>query len=256
MLWTSWKKSNAKLVTPFDGWRHNFVKEIGNCITDTLHLHKQWFDSFMRTQAVHERHQQTSTKKNNKNKDFQRFQDIIDCCLYFAQQSGLERSVASAQKTSLSSVNLIFSRPFNSKEQQAIDKSGTLDQHRQWSETRITLISRDFGATNRWISRPLESTDDGEIGIKKIRSMRTEFYLWCCETTIACLCHSSSLIVETCCFGIVRHFEETHFSCFISWSAKEWHSCHSEGTDKAAIIKTRNSFQKTSSRVWGFGFFG
>jgi hypothetical protein len=82
---------------------------------------------FIRTQAVHERLSNSTTmnkKKTNKNKDFVRFQEMIECCLYFTQQSGLEKSATSTISASMSTVNLLMSRSVNTKEQQTIEKEG------------------------------------------------------------------------------------------------------------------------------------
>lgn len=76
---------------------------------------------FIRTQAVHERLTNQNKKKNNKNKDFFRFQEIIDCCLYFAQQSSLDKQTT---HNLMSTVNLVFARSLTNKEQQIIDKEG------------------------------------------------------------------------------------------------------------------------------------
>ena len=84
---------------------------------------------FIRTQAVHER-LNTSTnavkKKNHKNKDFVRFQEMVDCCLYFAQQGGAEKSAGSSVTTSqpISTVNLLLARALTNKEQQIVDREG------------------------------------------------------------------------------------------------------------------------------------
>ncbi|CAF4585475.1 unnamed protein product, partial [Rotaria magnacalcarata] len=91
---------------------------------------------FIRTQAVHERLSNQNKKKNNKNKDFFRFQEMIDCCLYFTQQSNLDKQTTS---NSMSTVNLLFSRPLTNKEQQTIEKDGVIvqhidDFHRRWKQ--------------------------------------------------------------------------------------------------------------------------
>jgi uncharacterized Zn-finger protein len=78
---------------------------------------------FIRTQAVHERLNHSNKKKNNKNKDSLRFQDIIDCCLYFTQQSNLDKQTTN---NSISTVNLILARSLTAKEQQAVEKDGKL----------------------------------------------------------------------------------------------------------------------------------
>ncbi|CAM2710767.1 unnamed protein product [Rotaria socialis] len=91
---------------------------------------------FIRTQAVHERLSNQNKKKNNKNKDFFRFQEMIDCCLYFTQQSNLDKQTTS---NSMSTVNLLLSRPLTNKEQQTIEKEGVIvqhidDFHRRWKQ--------------------------------------------------------------------------------------------------------------------------
>lgn len=50
---------------------------------------------------------------------------MVDCCLYFGQQGGLEKSNASANThQTISTVNLLMARPLTNKEQQIIDKDG------------------------------------------------------------------------------------------------------------------------------------
>jgi hypothetical protein len=66
---------------------------------------------FIRTQAVHERLNHSNNKKNNKNKDSLRFQDIID---------------KQTTNKSISTVNLILARSLTAKEQQAVEKDGKL----------------------------------------------------------------------------------------------------------------------------------
>ncbi len=79
---------------------------------------------FIRTQAVHERLTNSNTKKkNNKNKDFFRFQEILDCYLYFSQQSNLDKQTTN---NSMATVNLLIARSSTNKEQQAIEKDGKL----------------------------------------------------------------------------------------------------------------------------------
>ncbi|CAF0760146.1 unnamed protein product [Rotaria sordida] len=92
---------------------------------------------FIRTQAVHERLTNQNKKKNNKNKDFIRFQEIIDCCLYFTQQSSLDKQTTT---NSMSTVNLLFARSLTNKEQQTIEKDGVIvqhidDFHRRWRQS-------------------------------------------------------------------------------------------------------------------------
>jgi hypothetical protein len=70
---------------------------------------------------VHERLTNPNKKKTNKNKDFFRFQEMIDCCLYFSQQSNLDKQTTN---NSMSTVNLIIARSLTNKEQQAIEKDG------------------------------------------------------------------------------------------------------------------------------------
>jgi hypothetical protein len=91
---------------------------------------------FIRTQAVHERLTAPNKKKTNKNKDFFRFQEIIDCCLYFAQQSNLDKQTTG---NAMSTVNLLIARTLTTKEQQIVDKDGTL----------VLVLSRK--ATNRFL---------------------------------------------------------------------------------------------------------
>ena len=79
---------------------------------------------FIRTQAVHERINPTSKKKANKTKDFFRFQDILDCSLYFSQQSNLDKQPTTTSTNPMSTVNLLVSRSLTSKEQQAVEKDG------------------------------------------------------------------------------------------------------------------------------------
>ncbi|CAF1348627.1 unnamed protein product [Adineta steineri] len=93
---------------------------------------------FIRTQAVHERitTNQNKQKKTNKNKDFFRFQEIIDCCLYFSQQSNLDKQTTN---TSISTVNLLLARSLTNKEQQIVEKDGVTvqhidDFHRRWRQ--------------------------------------------------------------------------------------------------------------------------
>jgi hypothetical protein len=76
---------------------------------------------FIRTQAVHERLTNQNKKKNNKNKDFFRFQEIIDCCLYFTQQSNLDKQTTT---NLMSTVNLLIARSLTNKEQQTVEKDG------------------------------------------------------------------------------------------------------------------------------------
>ncbi|CAF2840574.1 unnamed protein product [Rotaria sp. Silwood2] len=91
---------------------------------------------FIRTQAVHERIANQNKKKNNKNKDFYRFQEIIDCCLYFAQQSNLDKQTTN---NSMSTVNLLFARTLTTKEQQTVEKDVIVqhidDFHRRWKQS-------------------------------------------------------------------------------------------------------------------------
>jgi hypothetical protein len=70
---------------------------------------------------VHERLANPNKKRTNKNKDFFRFQDIIDCCLYFTQQSNGDKQTTN---NSISTVNLIIARTLTNKEQQAVEKDG------------------------------------------------------------------------------------------------------------------------------------
>ncbi len=46
---------------------------------------------------------------------------MIDCCLYFSQQSNLDKQTTN---NSMSTVNLIIARSLTNKEQQAIEKDG------------------------------------------------------------------------------------------------------------------------------------
>lgn len=78
---------------------------------------------FIRTQAVHERLNNSFKKKTNKNKDFYRFQEILDCYLYFSQQNNHDKQTTN---NSLSTVNLIIARILTNKEQQAIEKDGKI----------------------------------------------------------------------------------------------------------------------------------
>ncbi|UJR23361.1 hypothetical protein I4U23_026371 [Adineta vaga] len=92
---------------------------------------------FIRTQAVHERLNNQTKKKTNKNKDFFRFQEIIDCCLYFSQQSNLDKQTTT---NTMSTVNLLLARSLTSKEQQTVDKDGVTvqhidDFHRRWKQS-------------------------------------------------------------------------------------------------------------------------
>ncbi|CAF4023587.1 unnamed protein product, partial [Rotaria sp. Silwood2] len=91
---------------------------------------------FIRTQAVHERIANQNKKKNNKTKDFYRFQEIIDCCLYFAQQSNLDKQTTN---NSMSTVNLLFARTLTTKEQQTVEKDVIVqhidDFHRRWKQS-------------------------------------------------------------------------------------------------------------------------
>ncbi|CAF3389469.1 unnamed protein product [Rotaria sp. Silwood1] len=92
---------------------------------------------FIRTQAVHERLTNQNKKKNNKNKDFYRFQEILDCCLYFTQQSNLDKQTTN---NSISTVNLLFARSLTNKEQQTVEKDGVIvqhidDFHRRWKQS-------------------------------------------------------------------------------------------------------------------------
>ena len=70
---------------------------------------------------MHERLANTNKKKTNKNKDFFRFQEIVDCCLYFTQQSNGDKQTTN---NSISTVNLIIARTLTTKEQQVIEKDG------------------------------------------------------------------------------------------------------------------------------------
>ena len=100
---------------------------------------------FIRTQAVHER-TTNQKKKTHKNKDFFRFQEIIDCCLYFVRQSNFDKHTTNS---SMSTVNLLFARSLTNREQQLIEKDGKFlffcFQKRQ--KTRIFFSSRNFRAT-------------------------------------------------------------------------------------------------------------
>lgn len=79
---------------------------------------------FIRTQAVHERLAIQNKKKNNRNKDFFRFQEIIVCCLYFSQQSNLDKQTTA---NLISTVTLLLARSLTGKEQQAVEKDGMLN---------------------------------------------------------------------------------------------------------------------------------
>lgn len=46
---------------------------------------------------------------------------MIDCCLYFSQQSNLDKQTTN---NSMSTVNLLIARSLTNKEQQAIEKDG------------------------------------------------------------------------------------------------------------------------------------
>jgi hypothetical protein len=86
-----------------------------------LKLNLSWIFRFIRTQAVHERLTNPNKKKTTKTKDFFRFQDILDCCLYFSQQSNLEKQTTN---NSISTVNLLIARSLTNKEQQSVEKDG------------------------------------------------------------------------------------------------------------------------------------
>ena len=91
---------------------------------------------FIRTQAVHERLTTQNKKKNNKNTDFFRFQEIIDCCLYFAQQGSLDKQTTS---NAMSTVNLLLARALTNKEQQIVEKDGTTVHALENSEHRLSF---------------------------------------------------------------------------------------------------------------------
>lgn len=73
---------------------------------------------------MHERINPSNKKKPNKTKDFFRFQDILDCSLYFSQQSHLDKQTTTTTTNPMSTVNLLVSRSLTSKEQQAVEKDG------------------------------------------------------------------------------------------------------------------------------------
>lgn len=97
------------------GNRYNYYK------ISTITIRKLFKFRFIRTQAVHERLTNQNKKKNNKNKDFFRFQEMLDCCLYFTQQSNLDKQ---STTNSMSTVNLLFARSLTNKEQQIVEKEG------------------------------------------------------------------------------------------------------------------------------------
>ncbi|CAF0787686.1 unnamed protein product [Adineta ricciae] len=97
---------------------------------------------FIRTQAAHERLNNPSKKKTHKNKDFCRFQEILDCCLYFSQQSNRDKqsSAPPTANSSLSTANVLTARTLTNKEQQTVDKEGVTiqhidDFHRRWKQS-------------------------------------------------------------------------------------------------------------------------
>ncbi len=103
-------------------WLENQFRA-GNRYEKTLNLkvNLSWIFRFIRTQAVHERLTNPNKKKTTKTKDFFRFQDILDCCLYFSQQSNLEKQTTN---NSISTVNLLIARSLTNKEQQSVEKDG------------------------------------------------------------------------------------------------------------------------------------
>ena len=119
--WSSWCYSMARASV-------SARKPVGRTAWHQLIFENVPAFRFIRTQAVHERASSSinaNKRKNNKNKDFFRFQEIVDCCLYFTQQSGLEKPATTASQP-MSTVNLLMARPLTTKEQQVIDKDGKI----------------------------------------------------------------------------------------------------------------------------------
>ena len=129
--WYSWWTEERTTRSPrCDSLAWNPIstwKQVHSRFTDTSNIFSISI-RFIRTQAAHERLNNPSKKKTHKNKDFYRFQEILDCCLYFSQQSNRDKqsSVPLTTNSSLSTANVLTARTLTNKEQQTVDKEGKL----------------------------------------------------------------------------------------------------------------------------------